>query len=262
MGRMEGNFDIEGDRALQPFVESQHPVTQERILLRDPAYQVVEHKRNVVTCVAADSFVAAVHTLQGANGLVELHETGEFVYRDALGAQLVNTVLFALQEAPTAKVLALKSGFACGQKHILQWKDQWPDTLIPQSNSPEATWAAIKSFKYEKGTKFEAAQDDLAITITATVDKKLADSAGVIPKFWLGRSPVYDGHAVQEVTLLLEMTVPEADDDGKLMGELTFAFKLWSPAAQLVQQLAMEDAAATMAEALGAEFTIIRGRIA
>lgn len=258
--RMDGEFSVEGPQALQPFVSTQHPVTQEDILLRDPAYEVVPPTRNTITCSTADSFAGAVDAVCGVNALVELADDGCFSYRDAIGGNGTNLVKFALQPSPTARVLALGGGFACTQKQLLQWKDQWPGTLVPESNSPEATFGAIAAFKAEKGTTFEAAQDDLAIRLSATVEKKGADTMGIIPIYWKGISPLYEDHAEQTVTLRLEIKVPDVDSEGRLVGELKFEFSLWSPAASFVQRLAMDDAAERMGNLLPA-FKVIRGRI-
>lgn len=258
--RIDGELHVEGEKPLEPYIEVVHPVTGETILLRDPAYAVVPHQRESITCDTAASFATVVETVAGANKLIELHDDGVFVYHDAIGGRRIHTVTFSLQEAPTTRVLALRGGFTMTQKQLLQWKDQWPGTLVPQANDPAATFGAITSFKAEKGTQFEAKHDDFAIRLSATVEKKGTDSQGIIPVFWRGISPVFNNHEAVEVILRMEIEVPDLDADGNLKGQLLFNFALWSPDAQAVRKQAMDDAAKQMADRLP-ELQIIRGKI-
>jgi len=259
--RADVSIEAEQDRS-EPFAATIHPLTGAPILLRDPDLSIVEPKLTQVTCSTPESFAAVVQSLAGANRLVELRDDGTFVYRDALGAQTISTVKLKLRMAETAKVLGLQGCFTCGQRDILRWRDQWPETLVPNCAAADvvATWDALAHYQASgvKEVEVEHNDDRIAVRVMRTT----GDERSNLPRLWHGISPYFEGHAAQSVTLRLDVEQPEADPkSGVVTGKLLFVFSLWAPAASEVTAAAMQDALAGMAVALP-EFTIIRGEIA
>ena len=235
------------------------PVTGTKILLVDPEFNRVKHQQVSIITKSAESFADAVLASPGSNKLVELRENGEFVYRDALGDKTINTVRFKLLPAPACKVLGLQGGFQFTQRELLQWKDQWPGTLLPDSDNPEADFEDLAHYKAQGVKNVDILTTDTSIRVNVERDDH-ADGTKV-PRFWKGRSPLFDQHTQQEVTLKLEVVTPEAHPQtGAVSGVLTFCFDLWTPAASAVTALAMDDAATAMS-ALLEGYTLIRGAI-
>jgi hypothetical protein len=251
------SVNASGQTEKAPFVVFDDPTTGAHILLVDPEYDVRGHKTVGITAKDAASFAAAVLASPGDNKLIELRDGGEFVYRDNLGDRGINTVNFKLVPSPTAKVLGM-SGFTFTQRELLQWKDQWPGSLLPNSTNPEADFEDLTHFKSKDIKTVDIETTDAAVRIR--VDD-VDESDTKLPLLWKGRSPLFDQHTQQDVTLRMEVKKPDADrQTGEVKGVLLFHFTLWTPASCTVMALAMDDAAAQMGSLLTG-YTVIRGTI-
>lgn len=255
--RKKAEVKIEQEAQTPPFVIEKHPIDGVPIMLRDPQFVEVQHAQTMVKCSTADSFADAVLSLKGPNKLVTLSDVGEFRYIDSLGRHWINGVSFSLRKAATAGILMLDHERTFAHKELFQWCAQWPDTLEPISDTPRAVIENLSRYTV-KGTKnVQIEHGDKAISIS--VERTRGDGGTELPRLWRARSAVYEDGAVQEVTLRLDAEEPELDGQGNLRGELAFTLSLWTPDAEAVKTTAMQDAIARMAEALGDEFTILRG---
>lgn len=258
--RSEVQIEATADKTTPPFTVATDPVTGVPFLLLDPELKIREHLCNVVKCYDAASFVAAVDALKGKNRLVELRSDGEFFYQGDLGAGCLNAVRFMLTPAPTAGILCLnRDGYEFSQPGLVRWNAQWPGTLVPQDDNPEAVWEQVAAYSAKGVTQVNVIHGDDRISVSVERD----DGAGStrIPRLWTATSPVYEGHAPHTVTLRLDVGHPQADQKtGTVSGQLTFVFSLWQPAASEVEAEAMEGAAQRMSEALP-DLTVIRGLI-
>jgi hypothetical protein len=244
-----------------PFVETAHPLTGEPILLVRPPYSMQLHRETVIKCMDAASFAAAVKASTGTNKLVELTDSGLFRWHNERGPCCTEQVYFQLQNAPTRGILCLSGGQSFGQRELIKWHEQWPDTLAPHGFAEEAqaaVWEAIAAYKISevKAAEITAGEDSISVAISTG---KTAGSA-TYPRLWDTASPVFAGHAEFYTTLRLEIIPPEVGQDGKVTGSLQFAYNLWQPAASVVLEAAMLDAQQRMQDALP-DLTVIRGSI-
>lgn len=255
--RKTAEVKIEQEEQTPPFVIERHPIDGVPIMLRDPKFVEVEHAQTMVKCSTADSFADAVLSLKGPNRLVTLSDVGEFRYLDSLGRHWINGVSFALRKAATVGILMLDHSRTFTQAELLRWCAQWPDTLEPDCATPQAMIENLSRYTVKGSKSVQIEHGDKAVSIM--VEKTRGDGGTEVPRLWKARSPLYEDGAVQEVTLRLDVEEPDLDNDGKLRGELLFTLSLWAPDEAKVRADAMQDAIARMAEALGEEFTILRG---
>lgn len=263
-GTVNGTVEVKatGTEPLPPSIICKDPVTGVETLFVRPEYAARPHKQFYVRTEDTASFAAAVRDLKGDNPLVMFDANGVFRYHNELGAARELTVGFDLKAHPTAKVLCLDHGLAFTQRELVEWHAQWSDTLVPimpDGTAPEAAWEAVQKFSL-KGTKsVDVEHGDNGLTVA--VDVKDALPLHLV-RLWKAKSPVFDGHEEQKVTLRLDVVAPEADlQTGKVVGDLRFAFRLWTPAASEITNAAREQACEAMAEALGDEFVVIRGQL-
>jgi hypothetical protein len=268
--KAEVNTHVVTEDAGPAFVECQHPLTQVPLLYRNPEYEEVEPERVVVACETVEHFAISVAALAGSNKLIELAKPGKFRYRDELGGFTQRTVTLALQVMPSARILCLDRPENFDQRDLLKWHSQYPESLCPWDADPEqrgpvaaATFAALENFKQKGVVSFSANAGVRATSINALRDNEDPENTN-LELYWRATSPVYRGGAAQEVKLRLEVVVPEMREN-KLVGELAFAFELWSPDAEEIRDRALDGEIERLKSALDAAgaagMTIIRGSI-
>lgn len=247
----------------EPWIEVKEPLTGLPILLRDPAYQIVEPKRTKIQVQSPGSFVAAVQALaaSGKNRLVELRSTGTpaFVYRNELGPEAMMTIGYGLQVADTAQYLCLHANQVFGQRDLVKLVAQHPELFEPICDQPKAVLASIAQYEISEVKSVSAQAGGGTIALSVGKERKAVNVE--IPELWKAKSELYVGHETQEVTLYCEQEQPEPEKDGGVKGRVTFTFSLWAPAAVEVETKAIEQARLAMAKTLGEEYTIIVGRI-
>jgi hypothetical protein len=250
MARRE--FEMSGavDNDLPPSHVVEHPVSGVPILLRNPALTVIEPTRAGVVCSDAESFAAAVLALEGENKLVELRDSAEFHYKDALAGRTLRAVGFALTASPTAFILCLEKGQSFAQKALLKFVAQHPECLTPQHPQAAAVLENLSNIEIKGSSNFKSVHTRGGISFSA--ERQSASVGMDIPEFWTACSPLYAGHVEFETTLRLEIVEPGLDDDGKVKGELAFKFELWTPDALEVKDAAMVDAQVRMGKLLPA----------
>lgn len=255
--RRSAEVKVEQEDYTPPFVIEKHPVDGVPVMLRDPKFIEVQHRQTTVACTIADSFADAVLSLKGPNKLVTLSDAGQFRYIDSLGAHWINGVTFTLRKAVTAGILMLEHDRTFSQQELLRWCAQWPDTLEPICDTPQAMIENLSRYTVKGSKNVQIEHGDKAVSIM--VEKTRGDGGTEVPRLWKARSALYEDGEIQEVTLRLDVEEPDLSNDGKLTGELSFTLSLWTPDAEAVKAAAMQAAIAKMAEALGEEFTILRG---
>lgn len=253
----KAEIKIEQEEHTPPFVVEKHPIDGVPVMLRDPKFMEVPHAQTTVMCATADSFADAVLSLKGPNRLVTLSDVGGFAYVDAWGQHWINGVRFTLRKAATASILMLECDRTFSQQELLRWCAQWPDTLEPVCDTPQAMIENLSRYTVKGSKNVQIEHGDQAVSIM--VEKTRGDGGTEVPRLWTARSAVYEDGERQEVTLRLDVEEPEISNDGKLTGELSFTLSLWTPDAEAVKAAAMQAAIAKMAEVLGEEFTILRG---
>lgn len=257
---------VSAERGGPPFVQIEHPVTGDPILLRDPDYEVVSTVRASIACDNVEAFSAAVQTIAGTNLLVEFRPDGSFHYRNELGGRFTRGASLKLTPSPTAGILCLDGPRGFSQRDLIRWVDRYPETLMVYSADGEelaevtaTTMARIENFEVRGATAFSASVGERMTSISAL--REDSPESAKIPLYWTAISPVYADGAPQMVKLRLEIEVPEVGEGGKLKGELRFNFELWAPSPEEVKDAAMEDALLRMSHFLPAQYTIVRGTI-
>jgi hypothetical protein len=246
-------------------------MTGRRFLLYDPAYKVMENKAAEILCEDVAGFVAAVGNLDDGVEckLVFLSPAGEFVYLNGSPAVATAIVKYKLAKSITAPMLCVDGERVFGQRTLVQYGKQWPEVLRPLVASPEGAsqedaesiaWQKIAVLNVVGSTELQASQGAGSGRLLVQKDDGV-ESAG-LPEFWSVRSPWFDGGSEQDAVLRMSWRLPEMDTEtGKIKGELSFAFALWTPAGAAIKTDAMDDACARMREALGDGYTVIRGTI-
>lgn len=260
MNEIENRQGQEQDQRPAPFTEALDPVTGTPFLLLDPGLTVHRHEPDEIRCNDAASFVACVQASEGDNKLVELRRDALFTYKNALACAVTVRTSYLLNRAETFPVLCLSSPCGFGQRNLVRWNAQWPGTLIPQCNDPEAAWEHIAAYE-AKGSEVVAIEHGDE-HVSVQVERRNGAPTQKIPRLWEARSPVYEGYSPQTVTLMLDIEHPEVDaKTSEIAGALTFNFSLWRPAATEIHAAAIEEVQDLMQASLGNGFRVIRGQI-